>query len=39
MARVIAFYIPSNFRRKATPVPQVQPGKVIQFYSPSRKSA
>jgi hypothetical protein len=32
MARVINFYIPKNFRRKATTVAQSKPGKVIRFY-------
>src|ERR1022692_2021629 len=31
MARVIAFYVPENFRRKVTTVPPAQPGKVIAF--------
>jgi len=32
MARVIEFYIPTNFRRKVASVtPQSQPGKVIEF--------
>ena len=31
MARVIEFYIPTNFRRKVASVPQSQPGKVIDF--------
>ncbi len=38
MARVINFYIPENFRRKATTVPQSKPGKLIRFY-PAKKSA
>jgi hypothetical protein len=39
MARVIEFYIPTSFRRKVTPVPQSQPGKVIEFCAPVKKSA
>ncbi len=39
MARVISFYVPANFSRKATPIPLSQPGKVIEFYLPSKKSA
>jgi len=31
MARVINFYIPKNFRRKATTVAPSKPGKVIEF--------
>lgn len=38
MARVINFYIPKNFRRKAPTVPQSKPGKVIEFRL-SKKSA
>ena len=39
MARVIEFYIPMSFRRKAASVPQSQPGKVIAFYLLAKKSA
>jgi hypothetical protein len=39
MARIINFYTPRNFRRKATPVPQPRPAKVIKFYRPATKSA
>ena len=39
MTPVIEFYIPTNFRRKVTPVPQSEPGKVIEFYPPEKKSA
>lgn len=39
MAKVIEFYIPSNFRKKAEPTPVEQPGKVIEFESWKRKSA
>ena len=39
MARVIEFYIPTNFRRKVASVPQSQPGKVIEFFLLAKKSA
>jgi len=39
MAKVIEFYIPSNFRKKAEPAPAEQRGKVIEFESWKRKSA
>jgi hypothetical protein len=40
MARVIEFYIPTNFRRKVASVPpQSQPGKVIEFCLLAKKSA
>ena len=40
MARIIEFYIPSSFRKKATQwVAPEQSGKVIPFAAPQRKSA
>ena len=39
MARVVEFYIPTSFRRKVTPVRQSQPGKVIEFCPPAKKTA
>ncbi len=39
MAKVIEFYIPSNFRKKAKPAPVEQRGQVIEFDSWKRKSA
>src|ERR1035441_1615011 len=40
MARVIEFYIPTNFRRKVASVPpQSQPEKVIEFCLLAKKSA
>jgi hypothetical protein len=39
MAKVIEFYVPKNFRRPLKWAPQVQCGKVIEFYSQTKKSA
>jgi len=40
MARVIAFYIPKDFRPKVKWVPPTERGKVIEFPAgPARKSA
>jgi len=39
MAKVIKFYIPTNFRNPRKWVPQLQLGKVIDFCSRARKSA
>jgi hypothetical protein len=39
MARVIEFYIPTNFRRKVASVQQSQPGKVIEFCLVAKRSA
>jgi hypothetical protein len=40
MAKIIEFYIPSNFMKKATKwVPAEEQGKVIPFYVPQKKSA
>ena len=37
MAKVIKFYEPKNFRKPLRSAPQ-QPGKVIEFRSPTNKS-
>jgi hypothetical protein len=39
MARIVEFYIPTSFRRKVTPVQHSQPGKLIEFSLPAKKSA
>jgi hypothetical protein len=39
MARVIEFYIPTNFRKKVVWVPQSDRGRVIEFCPPVKKSA
>jgi hypothetical protein len=40
MAKIIEFYVPNNFRKKATWwIPPEQHGKVIPFGSPQKKSA
>jgi len=41
MAKIIEFYIPSSFRKKATKwvPPEQQQGKVIEFAAPQKKSA
>jgi len=40
MAKIIEFYIPSSFRKKATKwIAPEQHGKVIPFVTPQRKSA
>ncbi len=40
MAKVIEFYVPSNFKKKATKwVAPEQLGKVIPFSLPQKKSA
>jgi len=40
MAKIIEFYIPSSFRKKASKwVPPEQNGKVIPFASPQKKTA
>ncbi|HEY6302899.1 MAG TPA: hypothetical protein VIX14_07510 [Terriglobales bacterium] len=40
MAKIIEFYVPSSFRKKATKwIPPEQHGKVIAFGSPQKKSA
>jgi hypothetical protein len=40
MAKIIEFYVPSNFRKKATKwTPPEQHGIVIPFSLPQKKSA
>jgi hypothetical protein len=40
MAKIIEFYIPSSFRKKATKwIAPEQQGKVIEFGAPQKKSA
>jgi hypothetical protein len=39
MARVIEFYVPGNFRKPWRSAPQLQSGKVIEFRSPTSRSA
>ncbi|MGA7080866.1 MAG: hypothetical protein WBQ43_06030 [Terriglobales bacterium] len=40
MAKIIEFYVPSSFRKKATKwIPTEQCGKVIPFEVPQKKSA
>ena len=40
MAKVIQFYIPGSFRKKATKwIPPEQQGRVIPFNAPQKKSA
>jgi hypothetical protein len=39
VAKVIEFYIPSNFRKKTKRTPLEQRGKVIEFDLWKRKSA
>jgi hypothetical protein len=40
MAKIIEFFVPSNFRKKATKwTPPEENGKVIPFTLPQKKSA
>jgi len=39
MAKVIEFYIPTNFQKSATWTPQQRRRKVIEFCSQTKKSA
>ena len=39
MAKIIEFYIPSNFRRNEKWIPPQSRGKVIEFRLQTRKSA
>jgi hypothetical protein len=39
MAKVIEFYIPSRFQKKAKWLPMEQRGKVIEFPTEIKKSA
>jgi hypothetical protein len=39
MAKVIEFYVPKNFRKPLKCAPVLHCGKIIEFYSPAKKSA
>jgi len=39
MAKIIEFYTPNKFRKKATWVPPQQRGKLIEFCGQVKKSA
>jgi len=39
MAKVIEFYLRKNFRKPLKGAPLLQYGKVIEFYSQTKKSA
>jgi len=39
VAKVIEYYIPERFQKKAEWIPPDQRGKVIQFPAPEKKSA
>jgi len=39
MAKVIEFYVPSNFRKALKWVPEVQRGKILEFCPQTKKSA
>jgi len=40
MAKIIEFYVPSSFRKKATKwIPADQYGKVLPFAMPQKKTA
>jgi hypothetical protein len=39
MAKIIEFYIPNKFRKKATWVPPHERGKLIEFCGRVKKSA
>lgn len=39
MAKVIEFYVPKNFRKPSQYAPALQCGKIIEFCSPTKKSA
>jgi len=39
MAKVIEFYIPKNFRKPLSTVPQQQLGKIIEFCPQTKRSA
>jgi hypothetical protein len=39
MGKVIEFYIPARFHKKAKWMPAEQPGKVIEFAAQTKKSA
>jgi len=39
MAKIIEFYIPDSFRKKAAWIPLEERGKVIEFCLEAKKSA
>ena len=39
MAKVIEFYVPKNFRKLLKWAPELHYGKIIEFYSQTKKSA
>ena len=39
MAKVIEFYVPKNFRKPLKCAPALHCGKIIEFCSPTKKSA
>jgi hypothetical protein len=39
MAKVIEFYVPQNFKNSIKWAPQLEPGKIIVFQTPAKKSA
>jgi len=39
MAKVIEFHIPKNFRKSRKWVPELQRGKILEFYAQTMKSA
>jgi hypothetical protein len=39
VAKVIAFHVPTNFRKPLKGVPEFQPAKVIEFCPQTKKSA
>jgi hypothetical protein len=39
MAKVIEFYVPKNFRRPLNWAPALRCGTIIEFCSPTKKSA
>jgi hypothetical protein len=39
MAKIIEFYIPSNFRKNNKSIPPQERGKIIELRLPTKKSA
>lgn len=39
LAKIIDFYIPSNFRKNDKWIPPQERGKIIEFNLPTKKSA
>ncbi len=39
MVKVIEFYVPKNFRKPLKRAPALQRGTIIEFCSPTKKSA